>query len=69
MTPYPRPDNAADARGLALRKKTRSALLGVEADARGLALRKKTRSALLGVEDGCPRPRAAEENPLRPYLA
>ena len=33
-----------------LRKKTRSALLGVEADARGLVLRKKTRSALLGVE-------------------
>ena len=50
MTPYPQPDNAADARGLALRKITRSALLGVEADARGLALRKKTRSALLGVE-------------------
>ena len=35
-----------------LRKKTRSALIGVEADARGLeaVLRKKTRSALIGVE-------------------
>ena len=40
----------ADARGLVLRKKTRSALIGVEADARGLTLRKKTRSALIGVE-------------------
>ena len=50
MTPYPRPDRPADARGLVPWKKTRSALIGVEADARGLALRKKTRSALLGVE-------------------
>ena len=50
MTPYPRPDNAADARGNFLRKITRSALFGVEADARGFVPWKKTRSALLGVE-------------------
>ena len=50
MTPYPRPDRPADARGFVPWKKTRSALIGVEADARGLTLRKKTRSALIGVE-------------------
>ena len=46
----PRPDPLADARSQAPRKKTRSALSGVEADARGQAPRKKTRSAIPGVE-------------------
>ena len=50
VSPYPRPHEAADARGHALRKKTRSAVSGVEADARGNTLRKKTRSAIPGVE-------------------
>ena len=50
VSPYPRPDEAADARGNTPRKKTRSAIPGVEADARGNAPRKKTRSAAPGVE-------------------
>ena len=50
VSPYPRPYEAADARGNTPRKKTRSAVLGVEADARGNTLRKKTRSTVLGVE-------------------
>ena len=50
VSPYPRPDEAADARGNTPRKKTRSAIPGVEADARGQAPRKKTRSAIPGVE-------------------
>ena len=44
--PYP----LADARGQRSRKKTRSAVPGVEADARGNTPRKKTRSAVPGVE-------------------
>ena len=47
---HPRPDPLADARSHAPRKKTRSAVSGVEADARGQAPRKKTRSAIPGVE-------------------
>ena len=47
---HPRPDPLADARGQAPRKKTRSAIPGVEADARGNTPRKKTRSAIPGVE-------------------
>ena len=50
VSPYPRPDEATDARGNAPRKKTRSAIPGVEADARGNPPRKKTRSAIPGVE-------------------
>ena len=50
VSPYPRPDEAADARGNTPRKKTRSAVSGVEADARGQAPRKKTRPVVLGVE-------------------
>ena len=50
VSPYPRPDEAADARGNTPRKKTRSAIPGVEADARGDPPRKKTRSAIPGVE-------------------
>ena len=50
VSPYPRPDEAADARGNTPRKKTRSAVPGVEADARGNPPRKKTRSAVSGVE-------------------
>ena len=50
VSPYPRPDEAADARGNTPRKKTRSAVPGVEADARGNAPRKKTRSAALSVD-------------------
>ena len=46
----PRPDPLADARGQRSRKKTRSAVPGVEADARGQRSRKKTRSAVPGVE-------------------
>ena len=47
---HPRPDPLADARGQAPRKKTRSAIPGVEADARGNPPRKRTRSAVSGVE-------------------
>ena len=50
VIPYPRPDEAADARGNTPRKKTRSAIPGVEADARGNTPRKRTRSAALSVE-------------------
>ena len=50
VSPYPRPDEAADARGNTPRKKTRSAVSGIEADARGNTPRKKTRSAIPGVE-------------------
>ncbi len=47
---HPRPDPLADARGNPPRKKTRSAIPGVEADARGNPPRKRTRSAVSGVE-------------------
>ena len=47
---HPQPYPLADARGQAPRKKTRSAIPGVEADARGQRSRKKTRSAVPGVE-------------------
>ena len=47
---YPQPYPLADARGQRSRKKTRSAVPGVEADARGQRSRKKTRSATPGVE-------------------
>ena len=50
VSPYPRPDEAADACGNPSQKKPRSAVLGVEADARGNAPRKKPRSAVPGVE-------------------
>ena len=50
VSPYPRPDEAADALGNTPRKKTRSAIPGVEADALGNTPRKKTRSAVSGVE-------------------
>ena len=47
---HPQPYPLADARGQRSRKKTRSAVPGVEADARGQRSRKKTRSAVPGVE-------------------
>ena len=46
---HPQPYPLADARGQRSRKKTRSAVPGVEADARGQRSRKKTRSAVPGV--------------------
>ena len=57
VSPYPRPDEAADARGQAPRKKTRSAVSGVEADARSQAPRKKTRPVGRGGRSRGRRPR------------
>ena len=52
VSPYPRPHEAADARGNTPRKKTRSAIPGVEADARGHLPRKKTRPVGRGERSG-----------------
>ena len=61
VSPYPRPDEAADARGNTPRKKTRSAGYGVEADARSHAPRKKTRPVGRG---GCSRGRRPRRRSL-----
>ena len=62
---HPRPDPLADARGNTPRKKTRSAIPGVEADARGNTPRKENPLRRIRRRSGCPWQHAAEENPLR----